>query len=398
MSIERRMSAALCRSVNEQTFTDATVSPRAMALSDGFIHKFRGHGVSGVGYRPPASSVQFAASYRLQTRVVRLYCAKAMELARVVRLFSPREGTTVRKYRLPMLNLLLAFEAAARHQSMKKAAHELNLSRIAVSRQIRKLEESIGRNLFERLPNKLVLTDEGRTLLSAVNVALFHVQRAVTELSGQPHPERLVLSVDPDFAGMWLVPRLAEFYEYVPDTVVEIIAEKRTLSLRRQRVHGAIRYGAAGSDVENREILFRSRLFPVYSPALARARPLRSLIDLGRHVLLHDRSMREWAEYLSNGGAGGAVDASKGFVFSKSALCLEAAVRGLGVAMGDDFLAATYLAEGRLIRPFEPSLISRNAYYFWVPPGASKHPAVGAFRSWLLHSVGRHLLEAAAVG
>jgi LysR family glycine cleavage system transcriptional activator len=304
----------------------------------------------------------------------------------------------MRKYRLPILNLLLAFEAAARHQSMKKAAHELNLSRIAVSRQIRKLEQSIGRNLFERLPNRLVLTEEGETLLSAVNVALFHVQRAVTKLSGQRRPERLVLSVDPDFAGMWLVPRLAEFYENVPDTVVEIVAEKVTLSLRQRKVHCAIRYGAAGSDIENRDILFRSRLFPVYAPALARARPLRSIIDLGHHVLLHDRSTREWAEFLSSGGAAVDVDASKGIVFNKSALCLEAAARGLGVAMGDDCLAATYLAEGRLIRPFEPSLISRNAYYFWVLPGASKHPAVGAFRSWLLHSVGRQPLAAETLG
>jgi LysR family transcriptional regulator, glycine cleavage system transcriptional activator len=295
----------------------------------------------------------------------------------------------VRKYRLPMLNLLLAFEAAARHQSMKKAAFELNLSRTAVSHQMVKLEHYVGRNLFKRLPNRLVLTDGGEILLSAVKVAFSQIHRAVTQLSGERDPERLILSVDPDFAGMWLVPRLAEFYVSVPDTVVEIVAEKDCSSLRQQRVHCAISYATAGSDIENGEILFRSRLFPVYSPALAGALPLRSMNDLGRHVLLHDRSMREWEEYLRSSDDGAEVDARKGIVFSKSALCLEAAARGQGVAIGDDFLAATYLAEGRLVRPFESSLMSRNAYYFSVPAGASKHPAVEAFRSWLVHSVGR---------
>jgi LysR family glycine cleavage system transcriptional activator len=310
----------------------------------------------------------------------------------VVRLISSREGVAVRKYRLPMLNLLLTFEAVARHKSMKKAALELNLSRTAVSHQMVKLEHYLGRNLFKRLPHRLVLTDGGETLLCAVKVAFSQIHRAVTQLSGEEDPDRLILSVDPDFAGMWLVPRLDEFYLSVPNTVVEIVAEKDVSPLRRQRVHCAIGYAAADSDIENSEILFRSQLFPVYSPALARTLPLRLMNDLGRHVLLHDRSMREWEEFLRSSGNGADVDASKGIVFSESALCLEAAARGQGVAIGDDFLAATYLAEGRLIRPFDSSLISRNAYYFSVPAGASRHPAVDAFRSWLVHSVGRQRL------
>jgi LysR family transcriptional regulator, glycine cleavage system transcriptional activator len=314
-------------------------------------------------------------------------------MVRVVRLINPKEGGSVRKYKLPMLNLLVAFEAAARHRSMKKAASELSLSRTAVSHQMVKLEHDIGRSLFKRLPNRLVLTDGGETLLSAVNVAFAHIQRAVTQVSGKQNPERLVLSVDPDFAGMWLVPRLAEFYASVADTVVEIVAEKDASSRRQRRVHCAIRYAAAGLTFGSGDILFRSRLFPVYSTALARTLPLHSVNDLGRHVLLHDRSMREWEEFLRSSGAGAEVDARKGIVFSKSALCLEAAARGQGVAIGDDFLAATYLSEGRLIRPFESSLLSRNAYYFLVPTGAAKHPAVGAFRSWLLHSVGRERLK-----
>jgi LysR family transcriptional regulator, glycine cleavage system transcriptional activator len=303
----------------------------------------------------------------------------------------------MRKYRLPILNLLPAFEAAARHRSMQKAALEMSLSRQAISRQIVKLEQQVGRAVFKRLPNRLVLTEGGETLLSAVDVAFGHIQRAVGQLNGKQKQERLVLSVDPDFAGLWLVPRLAEFYASVSDTVVEIVAEKEASSQRRPTVHCAIRYAPAGEVFENGEVLFRSRLFPVYSAALARTLPLRSVKDLRRHVLLHDRSMREWKEYLSSSGASRDVDPRKGIVFSKSALCLDAAARGQGVAIGDEFLAATYLAEGRLIRPFASSLMSRNAYSFLVPAGASKHPAVASFRSWLLSRVGRRRRETAVI-
>lgn len=292
----------------------------------------------------------------------------------------------MRPYRLTILHLLPAFEATARHQSMKKAAAELNLSRTAISHQVVKLEHHVGRRLFHRLPKALLLTEAGKILQSAVEVAFSHIQQAVTQLSGTPAPERLILSVDPDFAGLWLVPRLSEFYDSVPGTVVEIVAEKDVSPTHP--VHCTIRFAPAGRIHEHGDLLFRSRLFPVYSTALARARPLRSPKDLCRHVLLHDRSMLEWQEYLSRCEVGTEVDAHKGIIFSKTTLCLEAAARGQGVAIGDDFLAAMYLAEGRLIKPFEFSLVSRNAYYFVVPPGAAKHPALAAFRSWLLHTVG----------
>jgi LysR family glycine cleavage system transcriptional activator len=303
----------------------------------------------------------------------------------------------MRKYRLPILGLLPAFEATARHRSMQKAALEMSLSRQAISQQIVKLEQQVGRAVFKRLPNRLILTAGGETLLSAVDVAFSHIQRAVRQMNGRQKPERLILSVDPDFASLWLVPRLAEFYASVPDTVVEIVAENDISSQRRPTVHCAIRYAPAGVEFENVELLFRSRLFPVCSAALARTLPVKTVRDLGRHVLLHDRSMREWKEYLDSYGARADVDPRKGIVFSKSALCLEAAVRGQGVAMGDDFLAATYLAEGRLIRPFDSSLRSRNAYYFLVPAGAAKHPAVASFRSWLFSNVGRRRAKVAAV-
>ena len=293
------------------------------------------------------------------------------------------------KFRLPALNSLRAFEAAARHQSIKKACDELHVTHAAVSRHIQKLEQQLGRELFERHHRKIVLNDAGEIMLGAVAVAFTHIQRAIVQLSGNRNPERLVISVDPDFAGLWLVPRLAEFYAIVPNTLVEIIAEKGLNSLDDSRIDCAIQYAEAGLDREDSEILFRSRLFPVCAPSLAKLLPLRSPEDLPQHVLLHDRSIVEWQEYLLSCSVTISVNARWGVIFSETALCLDAAVRGQGVAIGDDFLAEMHLSEGRLVRPFDSDFLSKNAYYFFVPQTNESHPAVAAFRTWLFESIDR---------
>jgi LysR family glycine cleavage system transcriptional activator len=198
------------------------------------------------------------------------------------------------KFRLPVLNWLRAFEAAARHQSIKRACHELHVTHAAVSRHIQKLEQRLGRDLFVRHHRKIVLNEDGEILLRAVTAGFSHIQRAIAQLSRDQHSEKLVISVDPDFAGLWLVPRLAEFYANVPNTLVEILAEKTEDSLHDPRIDCAIQYAEAGLDLESREILFRSCLFPVCAPSLAKRLPLHSPSDLKHHTLLHDRSIVEW--------------------------------------------------------------------------------------------------------
>src|SRR6266403_3274582 len=167
-------------------------------------------------------------------------------------------GCAMPKFRLPTLNSLRAFEAAARHQSIKKACDELHVTHAAVSRHVQKLEQQLKRELFERHHRKLVLNVAGEIMLAAVTVAFTHIQRAITQLSEDRDPERLVISVDPDFAGLWLVPRLAEFYAIVPNIVVEILAEKRMHSSDDSRIDCAIQYAEAGLELENSETLFRS--------------------------------------------------------------------------------------------------------------------------------------------
>jgi len=293
------------------------------------------------------------------------------------------------KFRLPVLNSLRAFEAAARHQSIKKACDELHVTHAAVSRHIQKLEQQLGRDLFERYHRKIVLNDAGEIMLGAVTVAFTHIQRAVAQLSRDQHPESLVISVDPDFAGLWLVPRLAEFYSIVPHTLLEILAEKGANSSPDPRIDCVIDYAEAGLDLEDGEVLFRSRLFPVCAPSLAQSLPLRSPEDLRHHVLLHDRSIAEWQEYLQSLPTAIDVNVRLGVIFSETALCLDAAVRGQGVAIGDDFLAAMHLSEGRLMKPFDSEFLSKNAYYLVVPKTNARHPAVNLFRTWLFETIDR---------
>jgi LysR family transcriptional regulator, glycine cleavage system transcriptional activator len=296
----------------------------------------------------------------------------------------------MQKLHLPLINALRAFEAAARHQSIKKAGAELHVDHAAVSRHIRRLEGIAGRTLFERMNRKIVLTNEGERLFAAVNRGFSLIQRVLAELAEGKNPNRLVISVDPDFAVLWLVPRLLDFYASVPSASVEIRAQKSSFQSMDSDVSCAIQYAEAGLHPERGDVLFRSRLFPVCARRLSRSSPLRVLEDIRSHVLLHDRSTAEWEEYLRVCVPAVDVRAGSGPVFSDTAHCLEAATRGQGIALGDDFLAATHLAEGRLVKPFDCVLVSRNAYYFAIPKDTRRHPSVTAFRVWLLETVERH--------
>jgi LysR family transcriptional regulator, glycine cleavage system transcriptional activator len=291
------------------------------------------------------------------------------------------------KYRLPILNSLRAFEAAARHLSIRKACDELHVTHASVSKHVANLELWLEHSLFERYHRKIALTGEGEALFIALTVAFDHIQHVVTRLSKHRHSERLVISVDPDFAALWLVPRLGEFSTIVPDILIEILSEESLKSFDDPRVDCAIHYAEAGLNLPNRELLFRSSLFPVCAPSVMQATSIRSPEDLRHHTLLHDRSLLEWQEFLHETSVATQINLGIGSIFNTTALCLDAAVRGQGVAMGDDFLADVYLCEGRLVRPFEYSVLSKNAYYFVVPGGSAQHPAVDAFRKWLMQGI-----------
>jgi LysR family transcriptional regulator, glycine cleavage system transcriptional activator len=289
------------------------------------------------------------------------------------------------KFRLPPLSALRPFEAAARHQSIKHASEELHVTPAAVGRQIQNLERYLARDLFERHHRRIALTDAGKILLHALTRGFSEIQLALDQLSETPSPEKLVISTDADFAGLWLVPRLADFQATVPHTMIEIQTEKTAAASHDRRISCAIHYAEVDRGVG--EMLFRSKLFPVC--AGRDWIPLKSPDDLRHHVLLHDRSIAEWEEFLRSSPATSNINVRSGIVFSDNVLCLEAAARGQGVAIGDNFLAANHLSEGRLMKPFASVMLSRNAYYLLISEDAASCPAVMAFRAWLLRSIER---------
>lgn len=289
------------------------------------------------------------------------------------------------KSRLPGLNYLSAFEAAARHGSIKAAADELHVTHSAVSRNIRNLERQLGRSLFERRHRHIRLTSEGEILFSAVYGSFSSIRQAIAQFAVNRSSQRLTVLVDSDFAGLWLVPRLGAFQASLPNLLIEIRAESGRRANGDARVDCAIQYFQADAPPTHGEILFRSRLFPVCSPEFLRRSKLQSHADLGSQTLLFDRSRMEWRRFFREAAI--KAELGRGLILNQTAHCMDAAARGDGVALGDDFLAEIYLSEGRLVKMSDNGFMSRNAYYFMRTEGMARHPLVNAFRKWLLASI-----------
>ncbi|WP_119166098.1 transcriptional regulator GcvA [Algihabitans albus] len=292
---------------------------------------------------------------------------------------------------LPPLNALKAFEAAARKQSFTQAANELSVTQGAVSRHIRHLEQAMGLRLFERHHRKVILTSHGRQLLAIVGTAFDQLESGIGGLRGKPPNERLVLAVDADFASLWLVPRLAAFRAAVPDISIEIAATRDQVDSPNHRVDCSIRYAKEAPPDLHCDLLFRPSLFPVCSPALLEDHDSLGAADgLTGRTLLHDRTTEEWCRFVALCGLSDRIDCTAGSLFSDTLLCLEAAAHGQGVAIGDDFLTAKHLSDGRLISPFGPAFASPNLYYLVFPHDRSAKARAAPFRQWLLREIERH--------
>ncbi len=289
--------------------------------------------------------------------------------------------------RLPPLNALRAFEAAARFESFSRAADTLGVTHGAVSRQVRHLEQSLGIALFERRHRRVLLTEPGRELFRVVADAFDGIESGLRRLGLDRSPERLVVAIDPDFASLWLVPCLADLRAAVPGVALEITASKDIAPLSIGRADCAVHYGPEPPAGLHVDVLFRSTLFPVCAPSLTRGRQrLQAPCDLRHHTLLHDRTTAEWYRYVEISGVEG-IDCTQGLVFSETALSLEAAARGQGIAIGDDVLSLRLYREGRLTPLFGPAFGSPNAYYFLAPKAALARAEVRAFRKWLLAAI-----------
>ena len=290
--------------------------------------------------------------------------------------------------RLPSLNALRAFEAAARHGSLSRAAAELHVTHSAVSHQIKALEAELGVPLFRRVGRGVEANAVGQQLEAALSDAFARIGRAVLQARHGDRAGILTVSVEPSFAVRWLVLRLGRFRSANPEIDLRLSATGELADFSREDVDAAIRHGRGGWAGLEAERLMDARVFPVCSPGLlANGPPLSRPEDLRHHTLLHEDNEHYWREWLTAAGAA-EVEVGRGPRFDDGHLALAAAGAGQGVALTDDALAAAELAEGRLVRLFATEIGTDKAYWLVYPPAAATRPKVAAFRAWLLAEVG----------
>jgi LysR family transcriptional regulator, glycine cleavage system transcriptional activator len=296
--------------------------------------------------------------------------------------------------RLPPLNALRTFEAAARHLSFTAAAEELHVTAAAVSHQIRSLEEHLGTELFHRSNRALVLTEAGMLLLPDVREAFARLINATRGLRRHAFAGPLTVAVSPSFAAKWLVPRLSRFRARCPDIEVRLISSSELVDFGHEDVDLAIRYGTGRYPGLHAELLSETEFFPVCSPKLAQGPPPLIAPDDIRHVvLLHDEvptalpTVPSWETWLKAAGVTG-VDGTQGPRFNTSFFTLEMALSGMGIALAQSALVSGDLAEGRLVRLFSVSIPVELSFFLVGPLTAFKRPKVKAFRDWLHEEVG----------
>lgn len=287
--------------------------------------------------------------------------------------------------RLPPLNAVRAFEAAARHLSFTKAAEELNVTQAAVSHQVKALEERLQVPLFRRLNRGLVLTGAGASYLRELEDIFDRLEEATKRLRASEAMGALTVSTSTSFAAKWLVPRLQRFRERRPDIDVRIDANDSLTDFRRDDVDIAIRYGRGVYPGLSSVQLLQDIVFPVCSPKLLEGpHQLQAPADLKHFTLLHDQGVVEdWRTWLRTAGVS-EVDPTRGPVFSHSAMMIEAAIAGQGVALARRSMVARDVREGRLVQPFPLSLKAEFSYWVVCPELSADKPKIAEFRNWLL--------------
>ncbi|MBK3798056.1 transcriptional regulator GcvA [Azospirillum brasilense] len=285
--------------------------------------------------------------------------------------------------RLPPLNALRAFESAARHLSFTKAAEELHVTQAAVSHQIKGLEEWLGMPLFRRMNRALILTETGQSYLPPVRDALDTLSHATERLFRMDGSGALTISTMPSFAAKWLVMRLGRFQARHPELEVRLHTTPQLVDFTQQDVDIGIRFGAGNWPGLRCERLMTEDIYPVCSPSLLDGpRPLCCPEDLRHHTLLHDDYFITWGTWGEAAGIAG-LDHARGPRFDDSALLLQVAAEGGGVALARGVLVADDVAAGRLVRLFDVHLPGNYAYYVAAPPHYFSRPKVKAFRDWL---------------
>jgi len=295
-----------------------------------------------------------------------------------------------RRDRLPPLELLPAFEAAARNLSFTKAGEELALTQSAVSRQVQALEAALGVRLFERRTRALLLTAAGQRAYRTTQEVLERVETLARSLRGTPEVRAITLTTTPGFASLWLIPRLARFIQAHPGIDVRTSATNAVVDLVRSDVDVAVRYCAHGDSAGGRRI-FSGRITPVCSPGLlSESEPLREPSQLRRYPVLYlddpHAAWFDWDLWFRVLGVSNFRPARK-LHFSHYDQMIQAAVNGQGVALGLDPLVRDLVHKGTLVMPFRKTATPARAWYLVRSPASLGRPDVEAFVGWLLAEI-----------
>ena len=303
--------------------------------------------------------------------------------------------------RLPSLDPLKGFDAAARHLSFTRAASELFLTQSAISRQIQTLEEQLGVRLFRRETRRLSLTPEGEVLHRAVAETLSRLADVCAGLRTAHRRPRVTLSAAIGIAALWLVPRISAFQETEPDVDVRLSADNRLVDLAHEDIDLALRYVSPDEAPPGASLLFNEEVFPVAAPELAVRLPavLRAVDFASVTLLSFDDNQKtpwfSWEPWLA--GMGLAHVRPKAILqFNQYDQLIRAAVDGRGIALGRGPLVAQLMAEGklRLLGGIRQRIAAR-AYFLVRAPGVAR-PEVERFAAWLMMEAEKTDLEAGA--
>lgn len=292
--------------------------------------------------------------------------------------------------RLPSLNGLRAFEAAARHLSFTNAALELNVTQTAISHQIKRLEQELGIRLFVRQNRALALTPQARDYLPGVRAAFNDLRLATDRLLRKDNDRVLTVSTLASMAAKWLLPRLPAFQDAHPGIDVRITTSTALVDFRDGDVDAAIRYGRGQWEGLRADWLTADHVFPVCSPSLLQGKkPLRCPEDLAHHTLLHSSGGYDddWRLWLTAAGQPADLSKRSGLSFDMIFMAVQAAIDGLGVAMGRTSYVEGDIAKGRLVVPFKMTLPADAGFYLVAPQATAETAKLKLFREWLLGSI-----------
>ena len=282
--------------------------------------------------------------------------------------------------RLP-LNALRAFEAAARHLNVTRAALELRVTQAAVSHHIKLLEEQLGASLFRRLPRGLILTDEGAALVPMLNDTFDRMAATLDRFAGGRLREIVNVGVVGTFATGWLLPRLGDFKALHPYVDLRIMTNNNRVDLAGEGLDFAIRYGDGAWHGTEAVSILEAPMTPLCAAGVARR--LTTPSDLAREALLRSYRPDEWKLWFD--AAGVATPPIRGPIFDASLTIASAAASGVGVALLPARLFEQDLASGRLVQPFS-LCVDAGRYWLTRLKSRPETAAMLAVREWLQQS------------